>query len=283
MKGSVQTEFSKKFDIAPGLSIGGDSKIVVIAGPCQIESLEHSLMMASKLKDLSKKFPISLVYKSSFDKANRTSLEGKRGPGIDEGLSILAKLKAETGLAVLTDVHLPEQAAKVAKVVDILQTPAFLCRQTDLLLAVGKTGKAVNCKKGQFLHPSDMRFAAEKISSTQNEKIILCERGTSFGYRDLVLDPRSLLLLKDIGYPVVFDATHTVQSMGGAGGSSGGSRVFIKPLIKAAVSLGVNGVFIECHETPDRAPSDGPSMLPLSEMEEVLESICIFREAYLKC
>ncbi len=270
------------FEIVPGMRAGEGEKLLLIAGPCQIESLEHCLKIGGFLKELCKDLPVNLVFKSSFDKANRTSLAGKRGPGIETGLEILAAVKKSLGIPILTDIHTAEQATEAAKVVDILQTPAFLCRQTDLLLAAGRTGKTINCKKGQFLHPDDMRYSAEKISSTGNSKVLLCERGSCFGYRDLIVDPRSLLILKNIGYPVIFDATHSVQSMGGAQGASGGNREFIIPLIRAAVSLGAHGLFIECHDAPDRAPSDGASMLPLVQMKEALESALIFREAYQK-
>ena len=273
---------TQTFDIIPGMQVGEGQNLLLIAGPCQIESLEHCLKIATFLKDLCKNLPINLVFKSSFDKANRTSMSGQRGPGAEAGLEILASVKKETGLPILTDIHTAEQASAAAKVADILQTPAFLCRQTDLLVAAGKSGKTVNCKKGQFLHPEDMRYSAEKIASSGNSKILLCERGTCFGYRDLVVDPRSLLILNKIGFPVVFDATHSVQSMGGAQGASGGNREYIIPLIRSAVSLGVHGLFIECHDDPERAPSDGASMLPLQRMKEALDTALIFRDAYQK-
>jgi 2-dehydro-3-deoxyphosphooctonate aldolase (KDO 8-P synthase) len=221
--------------------------------------------------------PISFVFKASFDKANRTSAHSARGVGMEEGLAILQQVRSTLGVPVLTDVHNEEQAARVGTVVDVLQIPAFLCRQTDLLLAAGRTGKTVHVKKGQFLHPSDMRFVAEKIASTGNNKILLCERGTSFGYRDLVMDPRSLLMMRETGYPVVFDATHSVQQLGGTGGSSGGSRQFVAALARAAVAVGVDGVFIECHNDPDNAPSDGPCMLPLETVGPLLKVLCDIR------
>lgn len=249
------------------------SKLLLFCGPCQIESKEHALFIAKEIKSLTNDLPLELYYKSSYDKANRTSLEGKRGIGIDEGLSILSAVKSETGLPTLTDIHTPEEAQKAGKVVDIIQTPAFLCRQTDLLIAAGKSGAAVNIKKGQFLFPLDMKFAAEKVASTGNNKIFLCERGTSFGYRDLVFDPRSLVWMKSLGYPVIYDATHSVQVMGGDSGSSGGHREMIIPLAKAATAIGVDGIFIETHEEPKRAPSDGASMLPLKELRRALEEI----------
>lgn len=257
-------------EITPSVRVGRGEDLLLISGPCQIESLDHALFMASALMEACRDLPIQLVYKSSFDKANRTSLKGKRGLGIDEGLKILAQVKKETGLPLLTDVHTPEQAAIAAEVVDIVQTPAFLCRQTDLLLAAGETGKTVNVKKGQFLAPEDMAHVAEKIASTGNHKILLCERGTCHGYRDLIVDMRSLVIMAETGYPVIFDATHSVQSMGGNGGSSGGSRKFILPLLRAAVAVGVDGIFIETHQDPDHAPSDGPSMLPLPALRPAL-------------
>ena len=263
--------------ISPSVAVGGDEDLLLIAGPCQIESEEHSLQIAETLLELCQSRPLNLVFKSSFDKANRTSLAGKRGLGIEAGLAVLQTIREKLGIPVITDIHTPEQAQLASEVVDILQTPAFLCRQTDLLLAAGASGKPVNVKKGQFLHPADMAHVAEKVASTGNEKILLCERGTCFGYRDLVVDPRSLLIMKETGYPVVFDATHSVQQMGGAGGASGGSREYILPLVKAAVAVGVDGIFLECHERPERAPSDGASMLPLEQVERVLDAACAIR------
>lgn len=265
------------FNITPQIAVGGKSKLLLLAGPCQIESLEHCLEIAGFLRELCAGFPVNLVFKSSFDKANRTSLAGKRGPGPAEGLSVLRRVKEKTGLPTVTDVHSPEQAKLAAEVVDILQTPAFLCRQTDLLIAAGETGKPVHCKKGQFLAPEDMRFAAEKIASTGNRRILLCERGASFGYRDLVVDMRSLIAMRELGYPVVFDATHSVQSPGGAGGSSGGARRFVLPLAQAASAVGIDGLFVECHDRPQAAPSDGACMLPLGEMKELLDRVCAIR------
>lgn len=255
------------------IKCGPGNPLLLIAGPCQIESLDHCLMIAEKLSNLCAKLGFNYIFKSSFDKANRTSLTGGRGLGIDEGLRILDEVKTRTDIPILTDVHNPEQAQIAAEVVDILQTPAFLCRQTDLLIAVGKTGKTINVKKGQFLAPSDMKFVADKISSTGNKNILLCERGSCFGYRDLIVDMRGLSTMRQTGYPVIFDATHSVQSMGGAGGSSGGSRESVAPLARAAVAVGVDGVFIECHEQPERAPSDGASMLPLNEMDKLLSTL----------
>lgn len=272
----------KSVKITDDVTVGADSPLLVIAGPCQIESENHCLKIADNLLKISQKQKFNLVFKSSFDKANRTSIKGQRGIGIDEGLRILGKVKRETGLPVLTDVHAPEQVNAVAEVVDILQTPAFLCRQTDLLLAVGATGKAVNVKKGQFLSPQDMQHVAEKIKQGGSEKILLCERGTCFGYRDLVVDMRGLLIMREIGYPVIFDATHSVQVMGGEGGSSGGQRQFVEPLIRAALSVGVDGIFVECHDNPSQAPSDGPSMIPLERMPKLLEMALAIRQSAMQ-
>lgn len=273
---------SRSFAVTPTVSVGRGHDLLLIAGPCQIESLEHCLMIAETLQKYVRGLPVNLVFKSSFDKANRTSLSGKRGIGLDKGLEILAEVKKRTGLPVLTDIHSPEQASIAAEVVDVLQTPAFLCRQTDLLIAVGQTGKAVNVKKGQFLDPHDMAHVAAKIASTGNEKVMLCERGACFGYRDLVVDMRGLVIMADSGYPVIFDATHSVQSMGGAGGASGGNRSFIPPLMRAAVATGVDGLFIECHENPSVAPSDGASMMPLDQMKGLIDSACRIRTATLE-
>ncbi len=264
-------------EISPNVRVGDGQKLLLIAGPCQIESLDHCLMVGEAVQAAIRHLPVSLVFKSSFDKANRTSLKGKRGIGMDEGLTILEQVRSALGVPVLTDVHTEEQATTVGKVIDVLQIPAFLCRQTDLLLAAGSTGKTIHVKKGQFLHPSDMQFVAEKIASTGNSKILLCERGTSFGYRDLVMDPRNLLIMRETGYPVVFDATHSVQQLGGGSGSSGGSRKYVQALARAAVAVGVDGVFVECHNDPDNAPSDGPCMLPLNQVEPLLRTLCEIR------
>lgn len=273
---------TRPVEIAPGISVGSSNPLLLIAGPCQLESEAHSLEIAEFLKQLCSRYPVNLVFKSSFDKANRTSLSGKRGPGLEQGLAMLATVRKRLGIPVITDVHTAEQARAAAAVVDVLQTPAFLCRQTDLLVAAGQTGKPINCKRGQFLHPADMRFSAEKIASTGNQRIMLCERGSCFGYRDLVVDPRSLVMLREIGYPVIFDATHSVQQMGGEGGASGGHRKFIRPLVRAATAIGVDGLFMECHDNPERAPSDGASMLALSEVEEVIEMACALHQAGCK-
>ncbi len=266
-------------EISPSVKVGQGQKLLLIAGPCQIESRDHCLSIAEFLKDATAKLPVSLVFKSSFDKANRTSVKGKRGIGMDKGLRVLEEVRNSIGCPVLTDIHTEEQARTVGQIVDVLQIPAFLCRQTDLLVAAGATGRTVHVKKGQFLHPSDMQFVAEKIASTGNKKILLCERGTSFGYRDLVMDPRNLLIMRETGYPVVFDATHSVQQLGGSGGSSGGSRTFVQALARAAVATGVDGVFVECHNDPDNAPSDGPCMLPLDQVVPLLSTLCRLREA----
>lgn len=261
---------SNPISISEKITVGGGKPLLVIAGPCQIESLEHCLMIGARVQQLCAKFGFSYVFKSSFDKANRTSLKGQRGPGIEEGLRVLDEVRRRLAVPVITDIHSEEQAQLASEVADVLQTPAFLCRQTDLLAAVGRTGKAVNIKKGQFLAPEDMRFVAEKVSATGNNRIMLCERGACFGYRDLVVDMRSLVIMAESGYPVVFDATHSVQSMGGAGGSSAGQRKFVPPLLRAALAVGVDGIFIETHENPAQAPSDGASMIPLAEMESLL-------------
>ncbi len=267
------------FEIAPGLRVGDGEKLLLIAGPCQIESLEHCLKIANELQQRLQKLPVQLVFKSSYDKANRSSMKGKRGVGIEEGLSILQKVRERSGLPVLTDVHAPEEAKAAGQVVDVLQTPAFLCRQTDLLIAVGKTGKSVNVKKGQFLHPADMAFVAEKIASTGNRRILLCERGATFGYRDLVVDMRALPIMRSTGYPVIFDGTHSVQQMGGSGGVSGGMREYIAPLVRGAAAVGIDGLFLECHDNPAAAPSDGASMLLLQDLPPIVETVCRIRSA----
>lgn len=269
----------KKVSINSNIEIGTGAPLLLIAGPCQIESLEHCLMLAEKIKEACHNLPVSPVFKSSFDKANRTSANSQRGPGITRGLEILAAVKKETSLPVITDIHLPEEAAVVAEVVDIIQTPAFLCRQTDLLIAAGKTGLPINVKKGQFLHPADMKYCIEKIESTGNQKTLLCERGTCLGYRDLVVDMRSLAIMKSLGAPVVFDATHSVQNMGGAGGSSTGNREYVPLLARSATAAGIDGLFLEVHDQPDQAPSDGPNMLQVDQLRPLLETLCKIREA----
>jgi 2-dehydro-3-deoxyphosphooctonate aldolase (KDO 8-P synthase) len=251
-------------------------KLSLIAGPCQMESREHAFMMAGALSELCNKLGLGLVYKSSFDKANRTSLSGKRGIGLDKAMEIFADLKREFGFPVLTDVHTEEQCALVAPTVDILQIPAFLSRQTDLLVAAAKTGRAINVKKGQFLAPWDMKNVLAKFTESGNPNVMLCERGASFGYNTLVSDMRSLPIMASLGAPVVFDATHSVQQPGGQGGSSGGQREFVETLARAAVAVGVAGVFVETHEDPDNAPSDGPNMVHLKDMPRLLEKLLAF-------
>ncbi|WP_207478792.1 3-deoxy-8-phosphooctulonate synthase [Arenibaculum pallidiluteum] len=252
------------------LSVANDRPFVLIAGPCQIESREHALETAQALVEITRPLGIGLIYKSSFDKANRTSVSAARGLGMEQGLPVLAAVREAFGIPVLTDVHAPEHCAPVAEAVDVLQIPAFLCRQTDLLLAAGATGRPVNVKKGQFLAPWDMRNVAAKIASTGNQNVLLCERGASFGYNALVSDMRSLPIMAQTGYPVVFDATHSVQQPGGLGDSSGGQRQFVPVLARAAVAIGVAAVFMETHQDPDKAPSDGPNMVPLAAMADIL-------------
>jgi 2-dehydro-3-deoxyphosphooctonate aldolase (KDO 8-P synthase) len=266
------TNSAKHIEIGD-IQIGNDLPFALIAGPCQIESLDHSLFMAEKIAESCQRAGVQFIYKSSFDKANRSSVSSKRGVGIDQGLEILAAVKAQFGCSVLTDVHDAYQCAKTAEVVDVLQIPAFLCRQTDLLLAAANTGAAINAKKGQFLAPWDMKNVAEKLASTGNERIMLCERGTSFGYNTLVSDFRSLPVMAETGYPVVFDATHSVQQPGGLGATTGGDRKYVPVLAKAAVAVGCAMLFIETHEDPDNAPSDGPNMVPINELEGLLKML----------
>ncbi|MFK0165436.1 3-deoxy-8-phosphooctulonate synthase [Rhizobium sp. NPDC090279] len=252
------------------------AKLSLIAGPCAMESRDHAFMVAGVLKELCGKLGIGLVYKSSYDKANRTSLTAGRGLGIEKGLEIFADLKKEYGFPVLTDIHTEEQCAIVAKTVDILQIPAFLSRQTDLLVAAAKTGRVINVKKGQFLAPWDMKNVLAKLNDSGNPNILLCERGASFGYNTLVSDMRSLPIMAAMGAPVIFDATHSVQQPGGQGGSTGGDRRFVETLARAAVAVGVAGVFLETHEDPDNAPSDGPNMVYLKDMPRLLEKLLAF-------
>ncbi len=252
------------------------SPMVLIAGPCQIESTDHALDIAGRLVEITQKLGIGFIYKSSYDKANRTSIGSQRGLGLDAGLATLDAVSRHYGCPTLTDVHLPDHCAEVASVVDVLQIPAFLCRQTDLLLAAAQTGRVVNVKKGQFLAPWDMTHVANKIASTGNENILLTERGTSFGYNTLVSDMRSLPQMASTGYPVIFDATHSVQQPGGLGGTSGGQRQFVPCLARAALAVGVAGIFMETHEDPDNAPSDGANMIPLAEMEALLGQLQAF-------
>ena len=258
------------------LVIGQARPLAFICGPCQIESRQHALETAEALAAMARDAGVPMIYKSSFDKANRTSVNAARGIGLREGLAILAEVRERTGLPTLTDVHAPEQCAPAAEAVDVLQIPAFLSRQTDLLLAAGETGAAVNVKKGQFLAPWDMVNVAKKIASTGNQRILLCERGASFGYNTLVSDMRSIPIMAQTGYPVVYDATHSVQQPGGQGGSSGGQREFAPVLARAAVAVGVAAVFIECHQDPDAAPSDGPNMIPLREMPALITRLKAF-------
>jgi 2-dehydro-3-deoxyphosphooctonate aldolase (KDO 8-P synthase) len=258
------------------IEIGNDRPFVLIAGPCLIESRAHALETADALRQIAAACGVPVIYKSSYDKANRTSATAARGVGMAAGLGILAEVREATGLPVLTDVHAPEQCAPAAEAVDVLQIPAFLCRQTDLLLAAGATGRAINVKKGQFLAPWDMVNVAAKIASTGNERILLCERGASFGYNTLVSDLRALPIMARTGYPVVFDATHSVQQPGGAGTSSGGQREFAPVLARAALAVGVAAVFIETHQDPDRAPSDGPNMIALRDMPALLARLKAF-------
>jgi len=252
---------------------GSSLPFSLIAGPCQMESRGHAFEMAGRLKEITEKLGIGLVFKASFDKANRTSLAGKRGIGLEGALPVFADIRTELGLPVLTDIHEREQCAEVAEVVDILQIPAFLCRQTDLLVAAARTGRVVNVKKGQFLAPWDMKNVVDKLTASGNANVLLTERGVSFGYNTLVSDMRALPQMAVLGAPVVFDATHSVQQPGGQGGSSGGDRRFVPVLARAAVAVGVAGLFVETHQDPDNAPSDGPNMVPLAEMEALLERL----------
>jgi len=262
----------------PSIEIGNvrfanDAPLSLIAGPCQMESRDHAFEVAGRLKEMCAGLGIGLVYKSSFDKANRTSLTGRRGLGLEAALPVFDALRRELGLPVLTDVHTAEQCAPVAEVVDILQIPAFLSRQTDLLIAAAVTGKVVNVKKGQFLAPWDMENVIAKLTESGNDRVMLTERGVSFGYNTLVSDMRSLPIMAGFGAPVIFDATHSVQQPGGQGASSGGDRRFVAPLARAAVAVGVAGVFVETHEDPDNAPSDGPNMVPLADMPALIETL----------
>lgn len=258
------------------LAVSNDLPLLVIAGPCQLEGADHAQMIAGQMAEVCAAHGAQFVFKGSYDKANRTSLGGKRGLGMDEGLKVMQSVKDAIGCPVLTDVHTAEQCPTVAEVCDIMQIPAFLCRQTDLLLAAGETGAVINVKKGQFLAPWDMANVISKIESTGNKRILLTERGVSFGYNTLVADMRSLPILARTGYPVVMDATHSVQQPGGMGGSSGGQREFAPVMARAAVSLGIAAVFIETHEDPDNAPSDGPNMIPLDQMDGVIKSLMAF-------
>nr|WP_314094074.1 3-deoxy-8-phosphooctulonate synthase [uncultured Shinella sp.] len=252
------------------------ARFSLIAGPCQMESRDHAYMMAGALVEMTDKLGIGLVYKSSFDKANRTSLSGKRGIGLEKALEIFADLKKDFGFPVVTDIHTEEQCGIVAKTVDMLQIPAFLSRQTDLLVAAAKTGRVINVKKGQFLAPWDMKNVLAKFTDSGNPNVMLCERGASFGYNTLVSDMRSLPIMASLGAPVIFDATHSVQQPGGQGGSSGGDRKFVETLSRAAIAVGIAGLFVETHEDPDNAPSDGPNMVHLKDMPRLLEKLVAF-------
>ena len=256
-----------------GIKISNSEPLTLVAGPCQLESEQHSMDMAGKIKEIAEKFNIGFIYKTSFDKANRTSLKGKRGAGLENSLPVFDKIKKDLMIPVLTDIHNEEQCLAVSKHVDILQIPAFLCRQTDLLIAAAKTKKIINVKKGQFLAPWDMANVTKKISESGNNNILVTERGASFGYNTLVSDMRSLPIMSKLGYPVIFDATHSVQQPGGMGDKSGGQREFVEYLARAAVAVGVAGVFIETHQDPDNAPSDGPNMLPIDKLEQLLNQL----------
>jgi 2-dehydro-3-deoxyphosphooctonate aldolase (KDO 8-P synthase) len=253
--------------------IANNNPFTLIAGPCQLESEKHALDVSQELKKITSELKINLIYKTSFDKANRTSLNGKRGIGLEKSLSIFDKIRKEVGIPVLTDVHTAEQCALVANHVDVLQIPAFLCRQTDLLIAAAKTGKIINVKKGQFLAPWDMANVIKKLEESGNKNILLTERGASFGYNTLVSDMRALPIMAKLGYPIVFDATHSVQQPGGMGEKSGGQREFVPYLSRAAIAVGVGAVFMETHEDPDNAPSDGPNMIPLNQIKSLLKQL----------
>jgi len=256
--------------------IGNDKPLTLIAGPCQLESREHGLEISAALKEISVKTGVNIIYKTSFDKANRTSASGKRGMGLEASLPVFAEIRETTGMPVLTDIHTAEQCALAAQAVDVLQIPAFLCRQTDLLIAAAETGKAINVKKGQFLAPWDMKNVIGKLTAAGNGDVFACERGVSFGYNTLVVDMRSIPIMKEIGCPVVLDATHSVQQPGGQGTSSGGQRQYAPHLARAAVSLGIAAVFMETHPDPDHAPSDGPNMIPLNRFEEIVRDLQAF-------
>jgi len=255
------------------IAIGGANPFALITGPCQLENRDHAFMMAEKIAEACAKSGTQFIFKASYDKANRSSINTQRGLGIEEGLRILSDIRAAFGCPILTDVHEAAQCQTAAGVVDILQIPAFLCRQTDLLLAAGKTGRAINVKKGQFLAPWDMQNVADKIASTGNDRILLCDRGTSFGYNTLVSDFRGLPIMANTGYPVVFDATHSVQQPGGQGNTSGGQREFAPVLARAACAVGIAALFIETHQDPDTAPSDGPNMIPVDQMGDLIQEL----------
>ena len=262
----------KTIEIANKFIIGGNQRFTLIAGPCAIESEEMSIRVAKKIKEICDRLEINYIFKSSYDKANRSSIHSNRGIGMDEGLRILKKVKDEVGIPVITDIHEPWQAEKVAEYVDMLQIPAFLCRQTDLLVAAAKTGLPVNVKKGQFLAPWDMKNVVNKMQEAGSENFMLCERGTTFGYNNFVVDMRSFLEMRTFGYPIVFDATHSVQIPGGQGTCTGGNREYVGPLMRSALAVGVDAIFAEVHEDPDNAPCDGPNMLKLDDLENILKT-----------
>lgn len=264
---------SRAIPVAESISVGGDAPLLLIAGPDVVESEAHAVRIARALAAIAKERGVPYVFKASFDKANRTSVDSFRGPGLKEGLRVLAAVKAATGVAVTTDFHTPDQAERVAEVADLLQVPAFLCRQTDMLVAAGRTGRAVNVKKGQFLAPHDARHIVDKVRSTGNDAVMLTERGASFGYNNLVVDFRSLGRMRDLGVPVCFDATHSVQLPGGLGGASGGERRFVADLARAAVAVGVDALFFEVHDDPDNAPCDGPNQLRLEDFPRILDGL----------
>ena len=264
----------KNFIVKCGdFEIGNNKPFTLIAGPCQLEDEKHAMYISSELKKITSELKINLIYKTSFDKANRTSLKGKRGMGLEKSLPIFDKIRKEVGVPVLTDVHTAEQCSMVAKHVDVLQIPAFLCRQTDLLIAAANTGKIINVKKGQFLAPWDMANVIKKIEESGNKNILITERGASFGYNTLVSDMRALPIMSKFGIPIVFDATHSVQQPGGMGEKSGGQREFVPHLSRAAIAVGVGAIFMETHEDPDNAPSDGPNMVPLHEIKDLLKKL----------
>ncbi|MGR3501902.1 3-deoxy-8-phosphooctulonate synthase [Pseudaestuariivita sp.] len=265
-----------------GIKVGAAEPFALITGPCQLESLDHARMMAERIGEACAATGTRFIFKASYDKANRSSLSGARGLGMEKGLEVLATIRDEFGVPVLTDVHEPWHCAKAAEVCDVLQIPAYLCRQTDLLLAAGETGKAINIKKGQFLAPWDMKNVAEKVASTGNERILLCERGAMFGYNAMVTDFRGLPVMAAMGYPVVFDATHSVQQPGGLGTSSGGQREFVPVLARAACAVGVSALFIETHQDPDNAPSDGPNMVPVDQLGALIADLRAFDALYKK-
>lgn len=262
----------RRIEAAEGAFVIGGERLALVAGPCVVEEAAFTRALAEQIAEIAQSLDMPFCFKASYDKANRSALSGARGPGREEGLAVLASVGEATGLPILTDVHETTQVAAAAAVADILQIPAFLCRQTDLLLAAGATGKPVNVKKGQFAAPGDMKNAAEKVAASGNDQVIFTERGTTFGYHNLVVDMRSLPIMRALGYPVLFDATHSVQLPAGQGTCSGGQREFVFPLLRAAVAAGVDGLFLEVHPDPDRAPCDGPNMLPLAELRRVLET-----------